>query len=144
MPNHVLHNVKLLAKNLQVLRDYLGKPIVINSAYRSEQHNKNVGGVYDSTHLIGIAVDITVKGVTSTELYNEILKLINQGKIKQGGLGLYDSFVHYDIRGKAVRWNKQTIITDIKTSLNKVGSKKKSALPSFVCPCCGTLFVKKS
>ena len=27
------------------------------------------------------------------------------GKMKQGGLGLYDTFVHYDVRGTKARWD---------------------------------------
>jgi hypothetical protein len=28
--------------------------------------------------------------------------------MKEGGLGLYNSWVHYDIRGKKIRWDKST------------------------------------
>tara|TARA_R110000744_G_scaffold151974_2_gene265798 strand:+ start:511 stop:816 length:306 start_codon:yes stop_codon:yes gene_type:complete len=41
MPSDVLENVKLLAVQLQAIRDYVGKPIRINSAYRSKAHNKD-------------------------------------------------------------------------------------------------------
>jgi hypothetical protein len=34
-----------------------------------------------------------------------ILDLIEEGKMKQGGLGLYSSFVHYDVRGTKARWS---------------------------------------
>ena len=37
--------------------------------------------------------------MTPLEVYNAIEKLIDDGDMLQGGLGLYDSFVHYDIRG---------------------------------------------
>ena len=43
---------------LEPLRDYLGKPIIINSGYRSPSVNKAVGGVSNSQHLIGCAADI--------------------------------------------------------------------------------------
>lgn len=43
---------------LEPLRDYLGKPIIINSAYRSPSVNKAVGGVSNSQHLLGCAADI--------------------------------------------------------------------------------------
>jgi uncharacterized protein YcbK (DUF882 family) len=32
------------------------------------------------------------------------LKLIDQGKMKKGGVGIYENFVHYDIRGTLTQW----------------------------------------
>ena len=55
-------------------------------------------------HKIGGAVDIGAKG-TSLALHKLILQLIIDGKIPQGGVGLYNSFVHYDIRGSKARWD---------------------------------------
>ena len=49
-----------LAENLQVLRDDLGACIYINSAYRSPSHNAVVGGVENSEHVKGMAVDLYV------------------------------------------------------------------------------------
>ena len=105
MPDSVLENVKELASNLQVLRDFLGEPLRINSAYRSEAHNKSVGGSSRSQHLLGKASDLRVKDLDSEDLYHIIEALISEGKMKEGGLGLYNSFVHYDIRGTRARWN---------------------------------------
>lgn len=105
MPYEVKKNIRELAKNLDVIREYIGKPIHVNSGYRSPDHNIAVGGVTNSFHMIGKASDIHVKGMTTTELKNIIEKLINEGKISQGGLGFYPTWVHYDIRGIKARWN---------------------------------------
>ena len=105
MPDDVLTNIKELASNLQVLRDFLGEPIRINSAYRSPEHNKAIGGVKNSQHILGRAADIKVKDIETKDLYLIIESLIVDGKMKQGGLGLYDTFVHYDIRGSKARWD---------------------------------------
>jgi len=105
MPLDVLENIKELACNLQVLRDLLGESIKINSGWRSEAHNKAVGGVKTSQHVLGKASDIKVKGIETDDLYLLIESLIEQGEMKEGGLGLYNSFVHYDIRGTRARWN---------------------------------------
>lgn len=105
VPNHLLINVKSLAENLQVLRDYLKVPVQITgSGYRTPLHNTRVGGAPRSLHLEAKAADINAKGYTPKQLYDVIEKLIVQGKMKQGGLGLYKSFVHYDIRGIKARW----------------------------------------
>lgn len=104
VPNELLPNVQLLANNLQVLRDYLGEPIHINSGYRSPAYNKKVGGKQLSQHLKANAADITTKSKTPKQLAAIIEKLIAQGKMKQGGLGIYPGFVHYDVRGTKARW----------------------------------------
>ena len=45
---------------LQGLRDRLGKPLIVRSAYRSPQHNRNVGGAPRSKHMDGTAFDIAM------------------------------------------------------------------------------------
>ena len=105
MPLDVLENIKDLACNLQVLRDFLGESIKVNSGYRSEAHNKAVGGVKTSKHTKGLAADIRVKDLDTDDLYLIIEALIKQGDMQEGGLGVYDTFVHYDIRGVRARWN---------------------------------------
>ena len=104
VPVEFYDNVKELAKNLEVLRYYFGKPIIINSSYRSPEHNKAIGGVSNSQHLKAKASDIVINGVEPKEVYRAIESLIDRGLMKQGGLGLYYTFVHYDIRGTKARW----------------------------------------
>ena len=104
MPQEAWVNIKILAKQLEALRSVLNAPIHITSAYRSELHNKAIGGKLNSQHLLGKAADIQVKGKSPKQVHKAIVKLIKDGKILEGGLGLYDTFVHYDIRGKASRW----------------------------------------
>ena len=105
MPFSVLENIQELAENLQVLRDYINKPIHINSAYRSPKHNKAIGGSKNSQHMKGRACDISVRDMSPKKVSRIILKLIKKGKMAQGGVGLYNGFVHYDIRGTKARWD---------------------------------------
>lgn len=105
VPASLMINVKKLAENLQVLRDYLGKPIVINSGYRTPIYNKKIGGATSSQHLEAKAGDIRVEGMMPKEIHAAILKLISDKKMHNGGLGLYSSFVHYDVRTTPSRWN---------------------------------------
>jgi len=104
IPNDILPNVIELAQNLQVLRDYIKKSIFITSGYRSPKYNKRIGGVSNSQHLKGKASDLQVKGMKPKELASIIEKLIKEGKMKQGGIGVYPNFVHYDIRNTKARW----------------------------------------
>jgi hypothetical protein len=46
---------------LQNLRDYLNKPLILTSAYRSPQHNRAVGGAKNSMHMQGIAFDVRME-----------------------------------------------------------------------------------
>lgn len=107
-PDEVKANLEKLAKNLQVLRDHLGKPIIINSGYRSASHNEKIGGASNSYHVKGMAADILIVGLSPRMIHGQIQMLIDAGKMDQGGLGLYDTFVHYDIRGHFARWNYST------------------------------------
>jgi|SRR5690625_4642530 len=102
-------NLIELATNLQFLRDDLGAPISISSGYRTSAHNQRVGGAINSQHLSASAGDLHQKKESSLELYRRIERLIKDGKMKNGGLGLYNSFVHYDVREKPARWDNSTI-----------------------------------
>ena len=104
IPNDVLPNIIELAKNLQVLRDAIGKSITINSGYRSPKYNAKIGGVKDSQHVKGKASDLRVAGMTPKEVALVIEGLIESKKMKQGGIGIYPNFTHYDIRGTKARW----------------------------------------
>ena len=114
MPQEVYVNVVKVANQLQYLREQIGQPIRINSAYRSPEHNEKIGGAHKiingkrvetSQHVFGKAADIAVKGMPTEILYQHIEDAISNGEMLQGGLGLYDTFVHYDIRGNKARWD---------------------------------------
>lgn len=104
MPSQLLPNVLELAESLQELRNALNTPIRINSAYRSLEHNSKIGGSQSSQHLFGKAADIVVKSKTPAQVATMIKLLILEGKMKQGGIGVYDNFTHYDVRGHKARW----------------------------------------
>ena len=74
------------------------------SGYRSPAHNREVGGATNSEHMQGRAADIKVAGFTPRQVADTIERLIREGRMKQGGLGRYASFTHYDTRGTAARW----------------------------------------
>lgn len=92
-------DVKLL-ELLSVIRYHFNAPVTINSANRCELHNTAIGGSYGSKHKKGIAADIVVKGVTPENVY----KFVDSYMPISGGIGLYDSFTHVDVRDKKARW----------------------------------------
>ncbi len=104
VPEALEANVRLLATQLQVLRDFIDIPITLNSAYRTEAYNASIGGSPKSQHKLAKAADLVTSKYTPNELADIIKYLIEEGKMMQGGVGVYPSFVHYDCRGTKARW----------------------------------------
>lgn len=104
VPNSLRGNLQVLMNQLEVLRAELGQPITIISGYRSAEHNTSIGGAARSQHLCGRAADIRVAEHTPEEVHAKIEELIGAGRMMQGGLGKYSTFVHYDTRGVRARW----------------------------------------
>ena len=92
-----------LASLLQQLREKIGRPLIINSAYRTKQHNKAVGGVENSQHRLGKAVDISLENLTYTA--DDVEKLAEQIGFK--GIGKYNTFIHLDVREYPARWDNR-------------------------------------
>ena len=65
---------QLAVKVLQPLRDAYGKPITVNSGYRSPLVNKSVGGVPTSQHVKGEAADITGGGKEENKVLFDLIK----------------------------------------------------------------------
>ena len=90
-----------LVNLLQKIRNHFGKAVIINSAYRTEAHNKSIGGATYSQHKYGLAADIHINGVTPKEIASYVETLMPSS----GGIGIYKSFVHVDVRQVKSRWN---------------------------------------
>ena len=91
-----------LIVGLEQLRILLGnRPIRVISGYRSPQYNAKIGGAKRSYHMRGMAADIQVTGVSPSRVKAAAEQI---PLFKNGGIGLYSSFTHVDVRGKKVRW----------------------------------------
>lgn len=86
---------------LQKIRNYFGKSVTITSAFRTASKNKAVGGSTYSQHLYGKAADIKVSGVSPKKVAAYAEKLLP----KKGGIGIYSTFTHIDVRTSKSRWN---------------------------------------
>ena len=109
-----IKHLKALAVNiLQPLRDAIGKPIHINSAFRSESVNRLVGGSPTSQHRLGQASDIRVDGMTSKQVAKKIieLKLPYDQLIEEFGRWVHVSYSYRNRRQQltAVSDNGRTI-----------------------------------
>ena len=89
-----------LVNVLQKIRTHFGKSVTITSAYRTPTKNKACGGATYSQHLYGKAADVKISGVSPKKVaaYAEtILK-------NTGGIGIYSTFTHIDVRNTKSRW----------------------------------------
>lgn len=85
-----------LIKELDKVRTELGLPIKVVSGYRCPAHNKAVGGVKDSQHVLGQAADITCSDLEKLwEILPKYFQAIGDGRAK--------GFIHVDRRGPKVR-----------------------------------------
>ena len=108
----IRHNIKVLAIQLQILRDYCSEKygkdvsININIALRPIPYEIRKGRTGTSTHTKGLASDIRSSDISISELHESLLELIKKGVILDGGVGLYNTFIHYDfsMQNKARRW----------------------------------------
>ena len=69
-----INNLKRLAEMLEEVKTLLdGKPIMINSAFRSKAVNDAVGSKDTSQHRVGCAADIRVPGLTPDQVVKAII-----------------------------------------------------------------------
>lgn len=81
-----------LIDKLDEARDIAGIPFVVNCGCRCKKHNKEVKGEEDSSHLTGLAVDISAK--TSEQKFKIVSALLKVGFVR---IGVYKTFLHGDI-----------------------------------------------
>lgn len=82
-----------LLRQLQDIRNHFGRAVIITSAVRCNQHNKNVGGTSNSHHKEGKAVDFYVKGIS----YKTLNSYVNSMPYKHYKYNISGSVMHYDI-----------------------------------------------
>lgn len=102
-----------LCQTLEVIRDALGAALLVDSGFRTLAYDErlyqaHVASVGDdglvapasrSQHPQGRAADVKAPSVSPVKLFTLVLSLYADGKLPQlGGVGLYPSFVHVDVR----------------------------------------------
>lgn len=89
----------LLGRMFEWIRGHYGFPVKLNSAYRTEAYNRQIGGARLSQHVQGRALDLTpVAGGSLRRLVESVRAARDAGLVQ--GLGLYDNFVHADCGGR--------------------------------------------
>lgn len=85
---------------LETIRAHFGAPVVIHSGYRTPQYNEKVNGAAHSQHCYGMAADISIKGQTPAAVAAYARQLMPDW----GGVGIYASFTHIDVRETKADW----------------------------------------
>ena len=86
-------NLQRLAEFLEIVKTTLGgKPIMVNSAFRSKQVNDAVGSKDTSQHRLGCAADIRVPGMTPDEVVKALINLPYDQIIRE-----FDRWVHISV-----------------------------------------------
>ena len=87
---------------LEAIRAHFGKPVVVTSGYRTPEYNAKVGGAAKSRHMLGIAADIQISGVKPADIAAYARTLMPT----YGGIGIYSTFTHIDIRSDIANWKE--------------------------------------
>ena len=77
---------------LDKARERAGVPFRITSGYRTAQHNRDCGGVLNSSHLYGLAADISCVNSARRFLIIEALLYVGFTRI-----GIANTFIHVDL-----------------------------------------------
>ena len=85
---------------LESIRTHFGVPVTVSSGYRTPQYNAKVDGAAHSQHCYGMAADIVVKGQTPETVAAYARQLMPDW----GGVGVYKSFTHVDVREAKAGW----------------------------------------
>jgi hypothetical protein len=106
-----LENLKRLAEFLEEVKAALGgRPVMVNSAFRSQQINNSVGGSNKSQHLLGCAVDFRVPKLTPDEVVRII---ISAGLPYDQVIREFDRWTHVSIPNTPeAKPRKQALIID--------------------------------
>ena len=90
---------------LEAIRVHFGRPVTITSGYRTVSYNASLkNSSKKSQHCNGLAADIQVEGHTPLEVYNYTCSLLGD----HGGVGIYNTFVHVDVRATKSRFDYRT------------------------------------
>ena len=80
---NVIRNLVRLSEFLQIIRNELHLPIIVNSGYRSKEVNESVGGVSSSYHVKGLAADIRCSDM------DKLLTILHSHLMDIDQLGIY-------------------------------------------------------
>ena len=105
-PRELWPNIFRLARVLDIIRHRLDAPLRLHSVYRNPRYNTAIGGAPISQHKLGQAADISSPTRSPLVLWRTAIRARGED-IFEGGIGIYDTFVHVDIRGQRANWDRR-------------------------------------
>lgn len=100
-PEDVVIVDEALLRLLENIRNYTGKPVNINSGYRSKAYNATIKNASPkSQHCEGKAADIWIDGFSPSK----VAEIAECYLGNSGGIGIYSTFTHVDVRAGRSRW----------------------------------------
>lgn len=107
----IIENLRIVARNLEIIRQNLGHPIIISSGYRSPAVNRLIGGSVNSAHCLGWAVDFTCPGFGTP--YTVAQRISGMGLVFDQLIHEYGRWVHISFDPQARK--KRLTITGKRT-----------------------------
>ena len=110
-PSHLWEAVLPLVRVLEEFRKRVASPVVLTSVYRDLSYNTTIGGATRSQHMAFTAADFKVvgegegEGAGTTGEWAELMQQIRSDGFFKGGIGVYNTFVHVDVRGTRADWD---------------------------------------
>jgi uncharacterized protein YcbK (DUF882 family) len=89
-----------LIQLLEAIREKAGAPVTITSGYRCVDYNTIIKGASSSQHMLATAADIRIKGFAP----KQVADIANKLMPNKGGIGVYSTFTHVDVRRNKARW----------------------------------------
>lgn len=88
----IFNNIQFSLHQIELLRTFVDIPFIVTSWYRDAIHNKRVGGVPNSQHTEGLAIDFCVK--RSDSLVSSVSEILRRPELSK--LFCIDQFIIYD------------------------------------------------
>lgn len=110
IPNDTeLDNIIYAAARMDLIRREIHTPVFTTSWFRSDEVNKAVGGVSNSAHRLGLAIDFHCGNVDIELIYDKLIQLCKRGTISYDQLIYYPkkNFIHIAFKNNITTERKQ-------------------------------------
>jgi uncharacterized protein YcbK (DUF882 family) len=106
--DQVLENLKILFQKMDLVREFIRRPVVVHCAYRPKLYNELVKGAPSSAHLAlepGVAaVDFNVDGLACMPTKIDFLPMLDIWDMRMERNGIEADWVHLDTGRKGIRY----------------------------------------
>lgn len=100
-------NIIMQAAEMDRVRAYFSRPIIVTSWLRPEKYNKMIGGALSSAHIFGLATDFVIKGIETAHVKG----ILQEEPPIYGGRGEIDTtnWIHLDLKPGAWFYSRKPV-----------------------------------